>query len=167
MAAQQAQAQLAAENSARTTLLNADGGVALGNVPPGNPYAAAAISFAHSKLGVPYTWGGTGPNTFDCSGLVQWAYRQAGLSLARVAADQWRSGPEVPLAQLAPGDLLFWATDPADKATIHHVALYIGDGQMIEAPHTGAFVRQVPIRLGPEFAGAVRPGVTTVTTPTA
>ena len=85
----------------------------------------------------------------------------------RVAADQYRSGPVVPLDALAPGDLLFWATDPAVKATIHHVALYVGGGQMIEAPHTGAFVRLVPIRLGPQFAGAVRPGLGAPVAPTA
>jgi len=155
VAQEQARQQAAAEAAARAAL--AGSAFVVGDTSQSGPYAAAAIAAATTKLGVPYVWGAAGPDTFDCSGLVQWAYGQAGLSLARVAADQYRSGPEVQLNALAPGDLLFWATDPALKSTIHHVAIYVGQGQMIEAPHTGAYVRLVPIRLGPEFAGAVRP----------
>lgn len=164
VAQEQAATEAAAEAQARAAL-GADYTVTdLGHA---NPYAAAAIAAARTRIGDPYVWGATGPKSFDCSGLVQWAYAQAGLSLMRVAADQYRSGPVVPLDALAPGDLLFWATDPAVKATIHHVALYVGGGQMIEAPHTGAFVRLVPIRLGPQFAGAVRPGLGAPVAPTA
>ena len=118
--------------------------------------AAAAIAAAHTRLGLPYVWGATGPDSFDCSGLTGWAYRQAGLSLPRVAADQFNAGRHVGLAELAPGDLLFWANDVHDPRTIHHVALYIGGGLMIAAPHTGAFVRVEPV-FGDGYIGAVRP----------
>ncbi len=121
-----------------------------------NATAAAAVAAARTRLGSPYVWGATGPDSFDCSGLTQWAYAQAGVTLPRVAADQWSAGRRVSLAELAPGDLLFWATDPADPATIHHVALYIGSGLMIAAPHTGDVVR-VQAVYATEFIGAVRP----------
>jgi cell wall-associated NlpC family hydrolase len=154
---EQARRQQAAEASGRQALATA--GTPVSDEAPGNPYAAVAIAKARTKLGQPYLWGGTGPDRFDCSGLTQWAYREAGLQIARVAADQWNSGPEVPLSALKPGDLMFWATNPANKRTIHHEAMYLGGGRMIESPHTGAFVRDVPIRIGSEYAGAVRPGV--------
>jgi cell wall-associated NlpC family hydrolase len=124
-----------------------------------NPTAGTAIAAARSRLGDPYVWGAEGPSSFDCSGLTQWAYARAGVSLPRVAADQWRSGPRVSLADLAPGDLLFWATDTANPATIHHVALYLGDGTMIAAPHTGTVV-QVQRAYWRGFVGAVRPTAT-------
>lgn len=151
-ARRQAAAESAAKQAIGTVTLNTD-------QAPGNPYAQAAMDFAASKIGLPYVWGGNGPNGYDCSGLMQQAYRAAGLSIMRVAADQYRAGPEVALSAIAPGDLVFWATNPARKSSIHHVAMYVGGGKMIEAPHTGAFVRLVPLRLSSEFAGAVRPGL--------
>jgi len=128
----------------------------LGGSEPPNAMAAAAIAAATTRLGAAYVWGATGPGTFDCSGLVQWAYAQAGLALPRVAADQWDAGPHPGLAELAPGDLLFWATDPSDPTTIHHVAIYIGNGTMIAAPHTGDVVKVQPVYLT-GFIGATRP----------
>jgi cell wall-associated NlpC family hydrolase len=126
---------------------------------PGTQWALAAMSAARTKLGVPYTWGATGPDTFDCSGLTGWAYRQAGLSLPRTSREQWYAGFHPPLNQLAPGDLLFWATDLSDPRTIHHVALYIGKGQMIHAPRTGDVVRVALVNTD-GLIGAVRPGTT-------
>jgi len=79
-----------------------------------------------------------------------------GISLPRVAADQWNVGAHVDLAELLPGDLLFWATDPNDPATIHHVAIYIGGGMMIAAPHTGDVVKVEPVYMD-GFIGATRP----------
>jgi peptidoglycan DL-endopeptidase CwlO len=111
---------------------------------------------ARSRLGRPYVWGGDGPYVFDCSGLVQWSFAQAGLVMPRVAADQALTGPEVPLSRAEPGDLLFYHTDPTDPTYISHVAIYLGDGLMIQSPEPGLDVEIVPVALGPEFAGAVR-----------
>jgi len=123
---------------------------------PPNAVAAAAVAAIRTRIGSPYVWGATGPDTFDCSGLTQWAYAAAGVQLPRVAADQYHAGTPVPLADLAPGDLLFWATDPADPSTIHHVGMYIGDGNMIAAAHTGTVVSIQPV-FAEGFVGAVRP----------
>jgi cell wall-associated NlpC family hydrolase len=88
--------------------------------------------------------------------LVQWSYAHAGLQLPRVAADQYNVGQHVDLDQLQPGDLLFWATDISDPATIHHVAMYVGGGMMIAAPHTGTVVQVQPVYLS-GYIGATRP----------
>ena len=122
----------------------------------GGTARARAVAFAYAQLGKPYLWGATGPGSYDCSGLTSTAYRAAGLGIPRTAAEQWSAGPHVSLADLRPGDLVFYATDTADPATIHHVGIYVGDGQMIEAPHTGAVVRLAPIAR-PDYIGATRP----------
>jgi cell wall-associated NlpC family hydrolase len=123
---------------------------------------ATAIAFAAGKLGVPYAWGGTGPDGYDCSGLVQAAYRAAGIELPRVAQTQYDAGPLLsPLTSPAPGDLVFFG---ASASEVTHVGLYIGAGEMIDAPHTGTVVRvettpTVPgARWGGEFVvGETRP----------
>ncbi len=132
------------------------GGHLDGTTTPPNALVATAIAAARSRLGDPYVWGATGPHTFDCSGLTQWAYARAGITLPRVAADQWNAGPHVALADLLPGDLLFWASDPGNMATIHHVAMYLGGGMMIAAPHTGDVVKIQPVYMS-EYVGATRP----------
>jgi cell wall-associated NlpC family hydrolase len=112
---------------------------------------------ALSRQGLPYVWGATGPKSFDCSGLVLWAMAQAGIRMPRVAADQARTGPAVPVSQLAAGDLLFYHTDPTDPGYISHVAIYLGGGKMLQAPQTGENVEVVPaVTSGSEYAGAVR-----------
>jgi cell wall-associated NlpC family hydrolase len=112
---------------------------------------------ALSRQGMPYVWGAAGPASFDCSGLVEWSFAQAGIRMPRVAADQARTGPAVPVSQLQPGDLLFYHTDPTDPGYISHVAIYIGNGQMLQAPQPGEDVEVVPADVsGSEFAGAVR-----------
>jgi cell wall-associated NlpC family hydrolase len=138
----------------------------LGSLPdvPASPLAKAALAFAQAQLGKPYVWGATGPGSYDCSGLTGAAYAAAGLQLPRTSREQWYAGPHVALAQLEPGDLLFWATDVNDPATIHHVALYAGNGLMVAAPHTGDVVRVQPVYLD-GYIGAVRPGVGSATTP--
>ena len=108
------------------------------------------------RLGIPYVWGGAGPTQFDCSGLVQWSMAQAGIVMPRVAADQARTGPLLPLSQLQPGDLLFYHTDPTAPSYISHVAIYIGNGQMLQAPEPGMNVEIVAADFGAGFAGAVR-----------
>jgi cell wall-associated NlpC family hydrolase len=115
----------------------------------------AFLLAAESRLGMPYIWGAAGPTSFDCSGLVQWSFRQAGVIMPRVAADQARTGPSVPVNRLAPGDLLFYHTDPTAPDYISHVAIYLGDGKMIQAPEPGMNVEIVPVDLGSGFAGAI------------
>jgi cell wall-associated NlpC family hydrolase len=116
----------------------------------------AFLRAALSRRGMPYVWGGAGPKVFDCSGLVQWSLRQAGIVMPRVAADQALTGPRVPLSKLAAGDLLFYHTDPSAPNYISHVAIYLGHGLMIQAPEPGMDVEVVPVALGSGFAGAVR-----------
>ena len=153
-------AEAAAAEAAAAELARAQQAAALAGVPTDLPAptaaAAAAIHEALAHLGQPYVWGATGPDSFDCSGLTQTAYRAAGIALPRVASDQWYAGPPVPLGDLQPGDLLFWASDPTNPASIHHVAMYLGNGQMVAAPHSGAFVRVQPVYLD-GFFGANRP----------
>jgi cell wall-associated NlpC family hydrolase len=123
---------------------------------PNTDVVNAAIAAAKQQLGKPYQWGATGPGSFDCSGLTGWAYGEAGVLLPRTSREQWFAGPHPGLGSLQPGDLLFWATNTSDPATIHHVALYIGNDQMIAAPHTGANVTVQPVYLD-GYIGAVRP----------
>ena len=124
--------------------------------------AGAAIQFALGELGKPYVWGATGPNTYDCSGLILRAFQSAGINLPRVSREQFDSGGHVPVKQAQAGDLLFYATDPSDPATIHHVALYMGNGQMVEAPYSGEAVRVRPVPWGYSdlVSLATRPGTT-------
>jgi cell wall-associated NlpC family hydrolase len=120
-----------------------------------SPVLRAMLLAAESRLGMPYVWGSNGPNSFDCSGLVQWSFAQAGVVMPRVAADQARTGPAVPISRLAPGDLLFYHTDPTAPGYISHVAIYLGHGKMIQAPQPGMNVEIVPVDLGSGFAGAI------------
>ena len=114
------------------------------------------IANAQTQLGVPYVWGGTTPNVgFDCSGLLQWAFREAGVSIPRVTHDQWNAGDRVEWDDLQRGDLLFWRSDPTAPDYISHVAIYLGDGQMLEAPRTGLNVHVTQVRTN-NYAGAVR-----------
>jgi cell wall-associated NlpC family hydrolase len=152
LAAQQAQG---AKDFA-SAVAAAGGTVGTGEGQPPNATVAAAIDWAKRQLGKPYVWGGTGPNSFDCSGLTQQSYLHAGVTLPRVAADQYNAGPHPSLADLEPGDLLFWATDISNPATIHHVTMYLGGGLMIAAPHTGTVVQIQPVYMS-GFIGATRP----------
>jgi peptidoglycan DL-endopeptidase CwlO len=111
---------------------------------------------ALSRRGMPYVWGAAGPKAFDCSGLVQWSFAQAGILVPRVADDQALAGPAVPVSQLAAGDLLFYRTEPSRPGYISHVAIYLGNGWMIQAPQTGMDVEVVPVALGSQFAGAIQ-----------
>ncbi len=110
---------------------------------PGVPPAGTAMVLAVAKqqLGKPYVWGAVGPDSFDCSGFTGYAYAAAGIALPRTAAQQYLTGSHPSLAQLTPGDLLFWATDPSNYASIEHMAMYLGNGLMIAAPHTGDVVK--------------------------
>lgn len=110
----------------------------------------AAIAYAFAQLGKPYVWGAVGPDSFDCSGLTSQAWGHAGLPIPRTAEEQWAKLPRVPLSLLRPGDLVIYFP----KAT--HVALYIGNGLVVQAPHTGSYVKVSPIGANPVL-GAVRP----------
>ncbi len=116
-----------------------------------------AANWALTQMGKPYQWGGAGPDTYDCSGLAMMAWARAGVQLAHWTGYQWESGPHVPLNQLRRGDLLFYATNTSDPNTIHHVAIYIGNGMMVNAPYTGAFVRIDGMYSPGGLIGAVRP----------
>jgi peptidoglycan DL-endopeptidase CwlO len=127
-------------------------------LPPG--VAKTAIDFAVAQSGKPYVWGGTGPSSFDCSGLMLRAFQAAGVVLPRVAADQYGAGAHVPVAQAQPGDLLFYAYDTSDPSTIHHVVLYLGGGKIMEAQQTGVplGVRSVSFTESELVPLATRPG---------
>lgn len=110
-------------------------------VPPANVHGISrVIAFARAQLGKPYLWAGAGPDAWDCSGLTMVAFQQIGIYLPHYAASQYMMGTPIPVSQAQPGDLLFWTSDGTVPG-IHHVALYIGNGTFIEAPHTGANVR--------------------------
>jgi cell wall-associated NlpC family hydrolase len=117
--------------------------------PPGDSIGVQALRIAMTRIGDAYVWGGAGPTTFDCSGLVVWAYAQLGISLPHFTGDQWNSGVHVSRAQLEPGDLVFFF------ANISHVGIYVGNGFMLDAPTFG-----IPVGIHPVFwsayVGAVR-----------
>lgn len=109
---------------------------------PSHGGVSAVLAFAQAQIGKPYQWGGAGPDSWDCSGLTQAAWAQAGVSLSHYTGWQWNETSRVPLSDLRPGDLVFYG---ASGATSHHVGLYVGGGQMIEAPETGRNVRYASI----------------------
>ncbi len=148
--------QVTGTSSARVTRSAAAGGPGMTTAQLPTAQLTTAVRAAESRRGLPYVWGAAGPTAFDCSGLVQWSFAQAGVAMPRVAADQARTGPAVPVSQLEPGDLLFYHTDPTDPGYISHVAIYLGDGWMIQAPQPGMDVQVVPASFGPQFAGAIQ-----------
>jgi cell wall-associated NlpC family hydrolase len=111
--------------------------VGVGVPPYASGIAAQALQYALAQLGKPYKWGGTGPDSFDCSGLAMRAYESAGIDLPHFAAFQYQASHPLTYNQLQPGDLLFWATDAGDSNTIYHEAIYLGSGKMVQAPKTG------------------------------
>lgn len=121
-------------------------------VPGADPVAQIAIHAAESLLGVPYCWGGASRSCVDCSGLTMLAYQAAGIYFPHYSGAQFDDTQRVPLWDIQPGDLLFYGYNGDE-----HVAMYVGHGMMIEAPHTGAYVHITPIRLGYGFAGLGRP----------
>src|SRR5215469_641125 len=118
-----------------------------------NHTVAVAISFAEAQLGKPYLWGGTGPDAYDCSGLVMMAYRAAGVVIPRTADEQFLWGPQVPASQVEPGDLVFFAGADGTAAAPGHVGLVIGRDKMVEAYATG-----FPIRISAFGTSAAAPG---------
>jgi cell wall-associated NlpC family hydrolase len=139
-AAAAAAAQAAAQAAARSS---AGGGSAARVRRAAGPTAGAntAVDWALAQLGKPYLWAADGPDSFDCSGLTMQAWGAAGVSLPHSSRMQYSGEAKVDLADLEPGDLVFYATDTSDPSTIHHVGMVIAPGTMVEAPHTGANVR--------------------------
>jgi cell wall-associated NlpC family hydrolase len=121
-----------------------------GTAPPVKAGASTAVNTAKAQLGKPYVYGGAGPDSFDCSGLTMYAWRAGGVGLPHSAAMQYDSISHISVSQLQPGDLVFFYTP------IEHVGMYVGGGQMIDAPYTGAVVRYDSI-YNPYLVGAGRP----------
>ena len=112
---------------------------------------AAAVRFAYDQLGKPYVWGAEGPGSYDCSGLTSKAWAAAGVTIPRTAEQQWKQLTHIPLSQLRPGDLVVYFKGAS------HIAVYIGGGQVIQAPRPGAYVKISPIAANQPILGAVRP----------
>ena len=117
---------------------------------PASGRAAVAVREAYNQLGKPYSWGASGPGSFDCSGLTMWAWGHAGVSLSHSAAAQYDEGRHVSQADIQPGDLTFYGSP------IHHVGIYIGGGNMISAPHSGDVVK-IEAAFRSDYVGASRP----------
>ena len=115
----------------------------------GDTVGVQALKWALTRIGDPYVWGAAGPDSFDCSGLVMWAYAQVGISLEHFTGDQWNEGEHVSIAQLEPGDLVFFYAD------ISHVGMYIGNGLMVDAPTFGQDVQIQPV-MWDVYEGAVQ-----------
>ncbi|MGW7695518.1 NlpC/P60 family protein [Streptomyces asiaticus] len=114
-----------------------------------------ALAYALNQIGKPYVWGAEGPNSFDCSGLTSSAWAYAGRTIPRTSQEQWRQLPRVPLSQLRPGDLVIYYKGAS------HVAMYAGNGQVVQAPRPGQRVKLSPLASNP-LQGVVRPGPVTV-----
>ncbi|MFL6138514.1 MAG: NlpC/P60 family protein [Frankiaceae bacterium] len=123
--------------------------------------AATAIDFGLAQLGKPYRWGATGPSAYDCSGFTQAAYRAAGITIPRVSRYQYAALPKVGRHYWRPGDLIFFARDASRPSTIHHVAIFMGDGWMMDAPHDGTVVQVRPLYYRGLMWRAARPGGST------
>lgn len=153
--------QIKEVRKALNALDNADRGRLQGPVDSGSylgPPGAAntALQAALSKRGSEYEWGSKGPTTFDCSGLTQWAYKQAGISIPPSSRTQWSIGRAVSQDQLQAGDLVFYDDGTGDPSQIHHVGMYVGGGKMIDAPTEGQLVDVRSVRGDGHYIGARR-----------
>ena len=169
-AANQDAAQQGAQQPAAQHAVSSGGSTGTTSAGAGSSSAVeTAIAAAREYLGTSYAWGGgslSGPSEgwgidagvvgFDCSGLTRYAYAQAGITIPRNASAQYQALPTVSRSDLQRGDLVFWATDTSSAWTIHHVAIYLGNGQILEAPESGSVVRVTSMRWN-EFIGGARP----------
>jgi cell wall-associated NlpC family hydrolase len=133
------QAQVTADTIGGTTSSSSgqSGATPMAYTGPTGTQADKAVAFAYAQLGKPYVYGATGPNSYDCSGLVQAAWAAAGVAIPRTTFEDWDSLPHIPVSQMVPGDLIIYDGEG-------HVAIYVGNGYIIDAPHTGADVERVP-----------------------
>jgi cell wall-associated NlpC family hydrolase len=129
----------------------------LASVQTPNQAMAQALAYAQTQIGKPYVWGATGPDSFDCSGLVMMAYRAAGLYIPRTSQEQWVYGPRVAVSAVEPGDLVFFAGGDGTPTAPGHVGIVIGKGKMIEAYSTG-----FPVRISTYGTPASPPGLQVV-----
>jgi cell wall-associated NlpC family hydrolase len=136
---------LTAQQQAEVTAASVGGDTTSGDVTttpiaytgPTSSQADKAVAYAYAQLGKPYVWGATGPDSFDCSGLMYASWQSAGVTLPRTTYDEWASLPHIPLSDVQPGDLILYNGES-------HVAMYVGNGYIIDAPHTGAVVEKLP-----------------------
>ena len=147
--AQEEANQVAARNNNRTNPVYPSPTRAIPNPPPAPPYAPTVVQIAYQQIGKPYQYAGSGPNVFDCSGLVMYCYAKVGISLPHSSYMQARCGVQVSYEQLEPGDLVFFHG-------YGHVGMYVGGGQYIHAPHTGDVVRVANLGARRDFCGACR-----------
>ena len=141
-AAQQAQVTAATlggtgQTSSGQTSTGQTGSTPIAYNGPTSTQADKAVAFAYAQVGKPYQWGATGPDSYDCSGLVMAAWASAGVTIPRDTYEQWAALPHIPVSQMQPGDLIIYDGEG-------HVAMYVGDGYIIDAPHTGADVERIP-----------------------
>jgi cell wall-associated NlpC family hydrolase len=150
-AARKAAAERASRNAERTTLAaTTDAGTSTSS-STATGSAAAVVAFVKAQIGKAYVSGATGPSAYDCSGLVQTAFKQVGISLPRVSQDQSTAGTQVSLSNLQPGDILYWGS----AGSAYHVAVYVGDGMFVGAQNPSSGVGEHPLSYDPP-SGAVR-----------
>ena len=141
------------QQTVTTATIGAGGTTTATYTGPTSSQADKAVAFAYAQLGKPYQWGATGPSSFDCSGLAQAAWAAAGVAIPRDTYEQWAALPHISSSALQPGDLLYYDG-------VGHVAIYVGDGYIIDAPQTGLDVEKIPMDTGwyaSTFVGAARP----------
>jgi cell wall-associated NlpC family hydrolase len=148
--AQQAAQQAAAARASRSDFRVPLSAASSGPVPAASGIAGIVLQAAYAERGKPYVYGGAGPNSFDCSGLVMWAFAHAGVSLPHSAAGQYGYGTHVSESELQPGDIVFYE----EGGGIGHDGIYVGNGEMIDANHTGGWVDVRPLYGG--FIGGTR-----------
>jgi peptidoglycan DL-endopeptidase CwlO len=141
------------QQTVASNLIGADGTTTATYTGPTSTQADQAVAFAYAQLGKPYVWGATGPDSFDCSGLAQAAWAAAGVAIPRDTYEQWAALPHIASSAIQPGDLLYYDG-------VGHVAIYVGDGYIIDAPQTGMDVQRIPMDTewyAANFVGAARP----------
>jgi len=141
------------QQTVASNLIGADGTTTATYSGPTSTQADQAVAFAYAQLGKPYVWGATGPDSFDCSGLAQAAWAAAGVAIPRDTYEQWAALPHIASSAIQPGDLLYYDG-------VGHVAIYVGDGYIIDAPQTGMDVQRIPMDTewyAANFVGAARP----------
>jgi peptidoglycan DL-endopeptidase CwlO len=141
------------QQTVASNLIGADGTTTATYTGPTSTQADQAVAFAYAQLGKPYVWGATGPDSFDCSGLAQAAWAAAGVAIPRDTYEQWAALPHIATSAIQPGDLLYYDG-------VGHVAIYVGDGYIIDAPQTGMDVQRIPMDTewyAANFVGAARP----------
>jgi peptidoglycan DL-endopeptidase CwlO len=136
-AAQQAQVTADTIGGTASSSSGQSGATPMAYTGPTGTQADKAVAFAYAQLGKPYVYGATGPSSYDCSGLVQAAWAAAGVAIPRTTFEDWDDLPHIPVSEMVPGDLIIYDGEG-------HVAIYVGDGYIIDAPHTGADVERVP-----------------------